>query len=55
MGCAWGVTPPDSQRLLGQPAGAFGDSIGGGMMAGGVAAALFSRERTGEAQSSMCP
>jgi crotonobetainyl-CoA:carnitine CoA-transferase CaiB-like acyl-CoA transferase len=48
MGCAWGVTPPDSDRLLGQPSGAFGDSIGGAMMAGGVAAALFSRERTGE-------
>ena len=48
MGCAWGVTPPDSRRLLGQPSGAFGDSIGGAMMAGGVAAALFSRERTGE-------
>jgi crotonobetainyl-CoA:carnitine CoA-transferase CaiB-like acyl-CoA transferase len=48
MGCAWGVTPPDSQRLLGQPSGAFGDSIGGAMMAGGVAAALFDRERTGQ-------
>lgn len=48
MGCAWGVTPPDSGRLLGQPSGAFGDSMGGAMMAGGVAAALFSRERTGE-------
>jgi crotonobetainyl-CoA:carnitine CoA-transferase CaiB-like acyl-CoA transferase len=48
MGCAWGVTPPDSSRLLGQPSGAFGDSIGGAMMAGGVAAALFARERTGE-------
>ena len=48
MGCAWGVTPPDSQRLLGQPSGAFGDSIAGAMMAGGVAAALFDRERTGE-------
>jgi crotonobetainyl-CoA:carnitine CoA-transferase CaiB-like acyl-CoA transferase len=48
LGCAWGVTPPDSQRLLGQPSGAFGDSIGGAMMAGGVAAALFDRERSGE-------
>ena len=48
MGCAWGVTPPDSGRLLGQPSGAFGDSMGGAMMAGGVAAALFARERTGE-------
>lgn len=48
MGCAWGVTPPDSRRMLGQPSGAFGDSIGGATMAGGIAAALFDRERTGE-------
>jgi crotonobetainyl-CoA:carnitine CoA-transferase CaiB-like acyl-CoA transferase len=48
MGCAWGVTPPDSPRLLGQPAGAFGDSIGGAAMAGGIAAALLARDRTGE-------
>ena len=45
MGCAWGATPPDSPRLIGQPSGAFGDSMGGAMMAGGVAAALFSREQ----------
>jgi crotonobetainyl-CoA:carnitine CoA-transferase CaiB-like acyl-CoA transferase len=49
MGCAWGVTPPDIRRLIGQPAGAFGDSIGGAMLAGGIAAALFERERSGEA------
>jgi crotonobetainyl-CoA:carnitine CoA-transferase CaiB-like acyl-CoA transferase len=48
MGCAWGVTPPDSPRLSSQPAGAFGDSIGGAVMAGGVAAALLARERSGE-------
>lgn len=48
MGCAWGATPPDSPRLIGQPAGAFGDSMGGAMMAGGIAAALFARDRTGE-------
>jgi crotonobetainyl-CoA:carnitine CoA-transferase CaiB-like acyl-CoA transferase len=48
MGCAWGATPPDSPRLVSQPAGAFGDSIGGAMMAGGVAAALFARDRAGE-------
>ena len=48
MGCAWGATPPDSPRLIGQPSGAFGDSMGGAMMAGGVAAALFARDRTGE-------
>src|SRR5262245_53071758 len=48
MGCLWGTTPPDSPRAIGQPAGAFGDSIGGAMMAGGVAAARFARARTGE-------
>jgi crotonobetainyl-CoA:carnitine CoA-transferase CaiB-like acyl-CoA transferase len=48
MGCAWGATPPDSPRLIGQPSGAFGDSMGGAMMAGGIAAALFARDRTGE-------
>jgi crotonobetainyl-CoA:carnitine CoA-transferase CaiB-like acyl-CoA transferase len=48
MGCAWGTTPPDATRLTGQPAGAYGDSLGGVMIAGGVAAALYSRERTGE-------
>jgi crotonobetainyl-CoA:carnitine CoA-transferase CaiB-like acyl-CoA transferase len=48
MGMAWGTTPSDSPRLVGQPAGAFGDSMGGAIIAGGIAAALFSRERTGE-------
>jgi crotonobetainyl-CoA:carnitine CoA-transferase CaiB-like acyl-CoA transferase len=48
MGMAWGTTPPDSQRQIGQPAGAFGDSIGGMAIAGGIAAALFARDRTGE-------
>ncbi|HET6953532.1 MAG TPA: CoA transferase [Acidimicrobiales bacterium] len=49
MGCAWSSTPPDADRTVRQPGGAFGDSIGGGIMAGGVAAALFARDRTGEA------
>jgi crotonobetainyl-CoA:carnitine CoA-transferase CaiB-like acyl-CoA transferase len=48
MGCAWGSTPPDSPRLASQPAGAFGDSMGGAMIAGGIAAALYARERTSE-------
>ena len=48
MGCAWGATPSDLPRMVGQPAGAFGDSMGGAMMAGGIAAALFDRERNGE-------
>ena len=30
------------------PAGAYGDSLGGMTIAGGIAAALFARERTGE-------
>ena len=30
------------------PAGAYGDSMGGAIMAGGIAAALFARDRTGE-------
>jgi crotonobetainyl-CoA:carnitine CoA-transferase CaiB-like acyl-CoA transferase len=48
MGMAWATTPSDSPRLIGQPAGAYGDSMGGAIIAGGIAAALFSRERTGE-------
>jgi crotonobetainyl-CoA:carnitine CoA-transferase CaiB-like acyl-CoA transferase len=48
MGGAWGVTPPDSDRLVGMPAGAYGDSIGGMTIAGGIVAALLGRERTGE-------
>ena len=42
------VTPPGLQRPIGQPAGAFGDSLSGMALAGGVAAALFRRARTGE-------
>ncbi|MFI5287979.1 MAG: CaiB/BaiF CoA transferase family protein, partial [Candidatus Dormibacteria bacterium] len=48
MGSAWGTTPPDSPRAMVQPAGAYGDSMGGAIMAGGIAAALFARDRTGE-------
>jgi crotonobetainyl-CoA:carnitine CoA-transferase CaiB-like acyl-CoA transferase len=47
-GSAMGVTPPDSPRVMGMPAGAYGDSIGGMTIAGGIAGALFARERTGE-------
>ena len=47
-GAAWSVTPPDSPRPIGMPAGAYGDSIGGMTIAGGIAAALLGRERTGE-------
>ena len=48
MGSAWGATPPDNPRVVGMPAGAYGDSMGGMTIAGGIAAALFARERTGE-------
>jgi crotonobetainyl-CoA:carnitine CoA-transferase CaiB-like acyl-CoA transferase len=48
MGSGWGSTPPDAQRMVQMPAGAYGDSMGGMTIAGGVAAALFARERTGE-------
>lgn len=47
-GSAEGVTPPDSEQLLGMPAGAYGDSLGGLSIAGGIAAALYGRAQTGE-------
>ncbi len=43
-----GITPPEVEGVLGMPAPAYGDSIGGMTIAGGIAAALFARERTGE-------
>jgi crotonobetainyl-CoA:carnitine CoA-transferase CaiB-like acyl-CoA transferase len=48
MGSAWATTPADSPRIINQPGGAYGDSMGGMTIAGGIAAALFARERTGE-------
>jgi crotonobetainyl-CoA:carnitine CoA-transferase CaiB-like acyl-CoA transferase len=48
MGSAWATTPQDSPRIINQPGGAYGDSMGGMTIAGGIAAALFARERTGE-------
>jgi crotonobetainyl-CoA:carnitine CoA-transferase CaiB-like acyl-CoA transferase len=47
-GSAAGVTPPDLPVPLGMPGPAYGDSIGGMTIAGGIAGALFARERTGE-------
>jgi crotonobetainyl-CoA:carnitine CoA-transferase CaiB-like acyl-CoA transferase len=47
-GAAWSVTPPDSPRPIGMPAGAYGDSLGGMTIAGGIAGALFARSQTGE-------
>lgn len=43
-----GSTPPDSPSLIRQPAGAYGNSLGGAVIADGIAAALFARDRTGE-------
>ena len=47
-GSADAVTPPGMGFVLPQPAPAYGDSTGGMTIAGGIAAALFKRERTGE-------
>lgn len=47
-GAAMGSTPNDSPRLINQPSGAFGDTLGGTVIAAGIAAALFRRERSGE-------
>ncbi len=48
-GIAHVVTPPELKGVLTQPLPAFGDSIGAMFIAGGISAALFHRERTGEA------
>lgn len=47
-GVAAAATPPDYPRPVGMPAGAFGDSLSGAALAGGIAAALVKKERTGE-------
>jgi crotonobetainyl-CoA:carnitine CoA-transferase CaiB-like acyl-CoA transferase len=47
-GSAAGVTPPSSEQMMRMPAGAYGDSLGGMTIAGGIAAALYSRHVTGE-------
>jgi crotonobetainyl-CoA:carnitine CoA-transferase CaiB-like acyl-CoA transferase len=49
-GSADASTPPGG-AVANQPAPAYGDSIGGMTIAGGIAAALFRRERTGVAGS----
>jgi crotonobetainyl-CoA:carnitine CoA-transferase CaiB-like acyl-CoA transferase len=43
------MTPPGSDVFFGMPTGAYGDSMGGMTIAGGIAAALFARARTGQA------
>lgn len=47
-GSAAGVTPHGSERMMRMPSGAYGDSVGGMTIAGGIAAALYSRQVTGE-------
>jgi len=47
-GSAYGATAEGAANIAGQPSGAYGDSIGGMTIAGGISAALFHRERTGE-------
>ncbi|MFJ8058098.1 CaiB/BaiF CoA transferase family protein [Streptomyces sp. NPDC096142] len=47
-GSAAGVTPQGADRMTRMPAGAYGDSMGGMTIAGGIAAALYSRATTGE-------
>lgn len=47
-GIAHCMTPPELDGPLSQGMPAFGDSIGGMFIAGGIAAALFHRDRSGE-------
>src|SRR5215472_2042632 len=47
-GSAASVSPAELRGVLPQPGPAWGDSMGGMTIAGGIAAALFKRERTGE-------
>jgi crotonobetainyl-CoA:carnitine CoA-transferase CaiB-like acyl-CoA transferase len=47
-GSAAGISSPDLDGVLGMPGPAYGDSIGGMTIAGGISAALFARERTGQ-------
>ncbi|BBY21954.1 CaiB/BaiF CoA transferase family protein [Mycobacterium stomatepiae] len=47
---ALGSTPCDLDGVVPQPGPAYGDSIGGMTIAGGIAAALYERERTGHAR-----
>ncbi|MET1756729.1 CaiB/BaiF CoA-transferase family protein [Novosphingobium sp. RD2P27] len=48
-GIAKAMTPDELEGPLSQGIPAFGDSIGGMFIAGGISAALFHREKTGEA------
>ncbi len=48
-GIAHTMTPPELDGPLSQGMPAFGDSIGGMFIAGGISGALYHREKTGEA------
>lgn len=48
-GAGWAAMPANSDQLITLPAPAFGDIQTGMGLAGGLSAALFHRERTGEA------
>ncbi len=48
-GIAYSMTPEEMEGPLSQGIPAFGDSIGGMFIAGGISAALLHREKTGEA------
>jgi len=48
------VTPPELGGPLTQPGPAYGDTIGGMFIAGGIAAALYHRKNTGEALEVDC-
>lgn len=48
-GSAYGATPPGAARPSPMPGGSYGDSMAGLTLAGAIAAALYARERTGEA------
>src|ERR1700730_7337604 len=47
-GTAATITPPGIGGMIGPPGPAYGDTISGTNLAGGIAAALLKRERTGE-------
>ena len=47
-GSAYGVTAEDAEQVTFMPSGAYGDVIGGMTIAGGIAAALYGRNSTGQ-------